>query len=277
MLSILVPTDLSDLSKVAARYAVKMANKLDGRVTLVHVITMRRPVRATLQQRARTMEKELIQAAEIELAQLVKELSKHARFSKPIQYHAVTGATFHETVKKEARKHAADIIVMGTHGASGLKKVVLGSNTTTMIGVSTIPVLAVPEDAEFKSLRNVVYASDLRSLQKELGTLIPYAEKFNAMIHLVHVAPVRKNIQEIEAKMESAVQQAGYKKAGSIVLADDDVDDAIEQYVIINKPDLLVMFTHDPTFYEKLFDRSFTRRMAFHSKVPLLAFKHRRK
>lgn len=276
MVSILVPTDLSDLSKVAARYAVKMANKLDAQVTLLHVLTMRRPVRATLQARARLLEKELIKTAEDGLAALTKELSKHAH-SKPIRSVAVRGATFHETVKKEARKLEADLIVMGTHGASGLKKVVLGSNTTTMIEVSPVPVLAVPEHAEFKSLRSVVYASDLRSLPKELKILIPYAEKFNATIHLVHVAPVKKNIAGLEEKMETAVQQGGYKKVVSIVLADNDVDDAIEQYVIVNKPDLLVMFTHDPTFYEKLFDRSFTRRMAFHSKVPLLAFKHRRK
>ncbi len=103
MVSILVPTDLSDLSKVEARYAVKMANKLDAQVTLLHVLTIRRPVRATLQHRARLLEKELIKTAEDGLAALVKELSKHAH-SKPILSIVVRGATFHETVKREAKK-----------------------------------------------------------------------------------------------------------------------------------------------------------------------------
>jgi 4-hydroxyphenylpyruvate dioxygenase-like putative hemolysin len=55
------------------------------------------------------------------------------------------------------------------------------------------------------------------------------------------------------------------------------IDEAIDHYTGVVKADLLAMFTHEASFYEKLFDRSMTRKMAFHSKVPLLAFKQRRK
>lgn len=275
MVNILVPTDLSRLSRVALLYAIRVANRLNANVTLLHVINSVEPVRATMQQRIKALEKELIQNASEDLDKLVQEVSRHVKFPEPIKCRVATGPSFNDTVKREAKKLRSGLIVMGTHGASGLKKVILGSNTASLIGSSAVPVLAVPEDAEFKNLRNIVYASDLKSLDKELKLLIPYAEKFGSTIHLVHVVSSGKNVPAVEEKIDKVVKKAGYKKTVSIVLADDDVDQALDQYVSQNKADMLAMFTHEPTFFEKLFDRSITRRMAFHSKIPLLAFKQR--
>jgi nucleotide-binding universal stress UspA family protein len=273
MVNILVPTDLSDLSKIAADYAIKIANKLDANVTLLHVLRVVSPVRFKLQKQLKALEKELISKTELDMIRVMKPVARHAKFSDPLRYHVAIGSPFEKAVKKEARKLRSGLIIMGTHGASGLKKVVLGSNTTSMIAISAIPVLAVPEDATFRGFRNIVYATDMRNLKKELKLLIPYAEIFGSCIHIIHVAASGKDVADIEEKMEQVIEKCGYDKIVNIVLADTDIDDAIAQYVSINKADLLAMFTHNPTFYEKLFDRSCTRRMAFHSRVPLLAFK----
>ena len=63
MVNILVPTDLSDLSKVAVHYAIKIANKLDGTITLLHVINIIQPTRATMRLRLKTLEQELVDIA----------------------------------------------------------------------------------------------------------------------------------------------------------------------------------------------------------------------
>lgn len=276
MVNILVPTDLSDLSKIAAQYAIKISNKLDGTVTLLYVNTIAEPVRHTMRERVKLLEKELAQNAQEDLDQLVKSLSKNVKFTQPIAYRVVRGSSFNETVKKEAKKLRAGLIIMGTHGASGIKKVVMGSNTASMIGISSIPVLAVPENADFKGFRNMVYATDLNNLDKELKLLIPYVEKFGSTIHIVHVTSSGKNVPMLEKKMDTIIEKAEYKKIVSMVLVDADVDKALDQYVELSKADVLAMFTHEPTFFEKLFDRSITRRMAFHSKIPLLAFKQKK-
>ncbi len=91
---------------------------------------------------------------------------------------------------------------MGTKGASGLRKYVLGSNTASVIEVSHVPVLAVPELGEFKSFKNVVYATDLRNVQKELKTLIPYLEEFNSTVHLLHVTSSLKEVSALEKKID---------------------------------------------------------------------------
>ena len=64
-----------------------------------------------------------------------------------------------------------------------------------------------------------------------------------------------------------------YKNIVTLVLVDSDVDSALDQYVEVSRADVLAMFTHELSFFEKVFDRSMTRKMAFHSKIPLLAFR----
>ena len=61
----------------------------------------------------------------------------------------------------------------------------------------------------------------------------------------------------------------------TLVLVDNDIHSAIDQYVEVSKADVLAMFTHELSFFEKVFDRSMTRKMAFHSRIPLLAFRQR--
>ncbi|MEO5603810.1 MAG: universal stress protein, partial [Cyclobacteriaceae bacterium] len=150
---------------------------------------------------------------------------------------------------------------------------VLGSNTASVIEESHIPVLAVPEHAEFKGFRNVVYASDLRHLEKELSILILYVEKFGSTIHLIHILQDGNEVQETELKIERVLQKFSYKNLVTLVLVDSDIGAAIDQYVEVSKADILAMFTHELSFYEKVFDKSITRKMAFHSSIPLLAFK----
>lgn len=273
MVNILVPTDLSELSKVAVQYAIKIANKLDGNITLLHVTNLIQPTRASMRLRLNALEQELLDMAKEDLDEFVREVSKHAKTTEPIKVRIVKGASFSDTVKREAKKLRTGLIVMGTRGASGLKKYILGSNTASVIEVSHVPVLAVPELAEFKHFKNVVYATDLRHIENELKTLIPYLEKFDSTVHLIHVASSLKEVSAIEKRIESVVERSGFKNVIFRVMVNKKIDEAIDHYSGVVKADLLAMFTHDTSFYEKLFNRSVTRKMAFHSKVPLLAFK----
>ncbi len=275
MVNILVPTDLSDLSKIAVHYAIKVANKLDGTLTLLHVINVVQPTRATMRLRLKALEDELVEIANEDMEKLVQEVSKSLKTTNPIKIKIVKGSSFNDTVKREAKKLRTGLVVMGTRGASGLKKYILGSNTASVIEISHVPVLAVPEFGDFKNFRNVVYASDLKHIEKELKTLIPYLEKFGSTVHLIHIASSLKNVSALEKKIDSVVQKCGFENVIVRVMVNKNIDEAIDHYVATTKADLLAMFTHDPTFYEKLFNRSITRKMAFHGKVPLLAFRQR--
>jgi len=275
MINILVPTDFSQLSKYALKYAIKIANRLEGTITVLHVVTITEALRISMRDKIRSAENHLIESPEQDLETLVRTVSEQYKTSNPIAYQVVRGRYFPSTLVREARRLHSGLVVMGTRGATGLTKAVLGSNTNSVIEVSHIPVLAVPEKAEFKGFHNVIYAADLRDLEGELRVLVRYIERFGSTIHLVHIVAPGKQVDVIEAKIDAVLQDFHYKNIISLVLVDNDIDSAIDQYVEVSKADVLAMFTHELRFFEKVFDRSMTRKMAFHSRIPLLAFRQR--
>jgi nucleotide-binding universal stress UspA family protein len=275
MVNILVPTDLSDLSKIAVEYAVKIVNKLGGTLTLLHVVSLTQPTRASMRLQLKSLEKELMETAKEDLEAFANEISSKLKTDQQIKFEVVNGASFSETVKREAKRLGTGLIVMGTRGARGIRKYVLGTNTASVIEVSHVPVMAVPEQGDFKSFETVVYATDLKDVERELQILVPYLTEFNSNVHLLHVTPSLKEVSALEKKVSAIIAKAGIVNVVAKVIVNKDIDEAIDYYVNESKADLLAMFTHDVTFYEKLFNRSVTRKMAFHNKIPLLAFRQK--
>lgn len=273
MVNILVPTDFSQLSKSALKYAIKIANRLGGNITVLYVMTTTKALRMTMLEKIKLADTDPVESARQELEVLIKTLSEQYKSSRPIRYEVVRGAYFPSTLLREARRLHSGLVIMGTRGASGITKAVMGSNTNSVIEVSHIPVLAVPEKADFKGFRNVVYASDLENLEEELDILIRYIEKFGSTIHLIHIVPPGNPVDVVEEKIQAVLNRYSYKNIITLVLVDSNVDTALDNYVEVSKADVLAMFTHEPSFFEKVFDRSTTRKMAFHSRVPLLAFR----
>ena len=106
----------------------------------------------------------------------------------------------------------------------------------------------------------------------EPKVLIPLIEKFGSTIHILHIVE-DGDIEALEQQIEEAVARTGYKNIVTLVTVDQDIEGAIGNYISVSKADLVTLFTHKPSFYEKLMDKSVTRKLAFHSKIPLLAFR----
>jgi nucleotide-binding universal stress UspA family protein len=279
MVNILVPTDFSDLSRVSIDFAIKLAKEIDGNITILHVVSIMHATRPSMRSRIEAMEGDLVELAKEEMDKLMGELARTTKPTSPLTARIGKGTSFHDVIKVEAKRTKADLIVMGTRGASGLKKVVLGSNTTSIIETRKIPVpvLVVPELSEFKGFKRIVYATDLKHLDKEIKILLSYVERFGSEIHILYVASSKSSAQEGETKITKSIAKVDHTKFVVAVQVAKAVDKAVEEYVKTVRGDLLTTFTHEHSFYEKLFDKSLTRKLAFHSKLPLLAFKQKQK
>jgi len=273
MVNILVPTDFSQLSSIAFEYAVGIANTLKGNVTLLHIIDIEQKVKATL--RMKTGARDVLNAVKTNLQQMVNDLSAKTEILRPISFKIVADRTVGDAIEKQSVELRSGLIVMGIRGASGLRKAVVGSNTASLIGTSHIPVLAVPEGARFNGFRNLIYATDGKNVDDELKVLTPYFKQFGCTVHILHIVSDASRIELMEEKIEKAAKKTGYKNFVTIVTFDLDIEGAIGQYITVSRADMLAMFTHKPNFYERVFDKSVTRNMAFHSDIPLLAFKNK--
>jgi len=272
-MKILIPTDFSPLSKVAVQYAAKLANKLKAELILLSVVNLdHSPGRGALN--VKYLEDKLAENAVNDCTQLINEIILENKRKIDITSHVIKGFPVESVVTNYAQHNDIDLIVMGTKGATGLKKIILGSNAAAVIDKSRIPVIAVPEFARFTSLKDIVYATDIANLKDELKTVVSFAKTFNAVVHILHIVPTtgesRSDIKETVTKLTKAMN---YKQITFAVSLHDDAAEGIEKYVFKHKTDMLAMFTHELTFFEKLFGKSITRQMAFLGSVPLLTFK----
>lgn len=273
-MKILVPTDFSKLSEVAIHYAAKLSKKLNAEIVLLHAVFIDAPPRAQAALKTRQILDAIVDNAVQDFAGITNEIKEEVGDKINISCKIVKGYPVKDVVETFALHNDIDLIIMGTKGASGLKKVLIGSNATSVIGNSSIPVITVPEHARFKNIKHIVYASDMLAVNKEIKILIQFAQLFDSSIHLLHIISPdsKKKIDRIKIKNE-LVNKYNYPKFSIHISLNDDIKEAIDEYIADIQADMLAMFTHEPTFFEKLFGKSVTREMAFHSWIPMLTFK----
>lgn len=273
---ILVPTDFSKPAENAAEYAAKMSLKLQAEMVLLHIAFIEGSPHAAML-KEKKIEETMLDYSRQDGTRLMQKLRKGNKSLK-VTFDVIADYPVRDAVTNFAGHHDIDYIIMGTKGASGMKKLLIGSNAASVISYSDVPVIIVPEHARFKNIKSIVYASDLHALTSEMKEIISFARLFNATVHIVHVLPPdsKKGIDQTTLK-NKLVRQYKYPGIITAIIPDDDPIEGIEKFIGKTDADLLAMFTHKPTFFEKLLGKSATREMAFHSRVPLLSIKKRSK
>jgi len=271
---ILLPTDFSKLSVIPVYYAAKLARKIKAEIILFHSVHVEAMPRASTSFQSGQLMNAMSENALADLEELAAKLKEDVGDDLQVSWQIEVGLPMKEALETFAAANKIDLIIMGTKGASGLKKVLMGSNTVSVISNSKIPVIAVPEFAYFNNIHKIVYASDLQDVENEIEALLPFARLFDASIHLLHIAQPESEPPVVAATLEKAlIDNYQYPNIAVHILESDNVVEAIDAFIAANGANILAMFTHKPTFFEKLFGQSVTREMAFHSNVALLTMK----
>lgn len=272
--NIVLLTDFSPLSKVAMYYALKMAAPLEANFTILNIVRIDGIPKANL--RTKQIEKSVALISQEEGDHLVAELRSQVKGNYTLEFKPVKARTVSEMVRKYVSKHPTNMVVMGLQGASAMKKARLGGTTVSVIDECPVPVMAIPELAKYQNLKHIVYASDLKNIQKELDIIIEFAKIFGSAVHMIHVAPVMdKKVEAAIQSVEVAIQKMNYDKLDFKLILEEDITMAIAGYIKESKADLLTTFTHKLSLEEKIFGRSVTRRVAYQAITPLLAVKRK--
>ena len=222
----------------------------------------------------KTIEKSLIQLSQEEGEKLIEKVKREIKGRYTIRFKAIRTYTVADAVRRYVDKNKVNMVVMGSRGASTFKKIRLGGTTVSVIDVCKAPVLAIPELAQFSGLKNLVYATDLKNVSKELDIITEFAAIYGSNVHMIHVLPVMdKKAEEEKENVLRLVRAHSYKKLDFKIILDDDVPGAIDRYIQQTKSDLLTTFTHTLSLEEKLFAKSVTRKLAYLGTIPLLAVK----
>jgi nucleotide-binding universal stress UspA family protein len=266
---ILVPTDFSPVATNAVKYALQLASKTGSSLDLLHVNGI--PVLDT------TFPPDIYQNFVVEMDNATKEnfanLERELLQNSGIPYKVHTTVGFvKDEVMDFAEKNNCGLILMGTTGAGGIEEMLVGSNAASIVGASTIPVMVIPPTASFTEIRHIVYSSDFNEPEfPAVATLLYFAGLFNADLSVIHVRT------EYDQYFDSAnhffkrnKDNIPYDKWKLVKLDTDDVMEGIEGYINQFHTDLLVMAKHNRSFFDRLFHRSLSKKMAYHTRIPLL-------
>lgn len=170
-----------------------------------------------------------------------------------------------------------ECIVMGTTGAGGLKKALIGSNAQKIIYESDYPVFTVPRAYDFKPIKNIVYAADLETIPSAqlFDPVVALAKKFDAHIKVLHVdhsKDSKKNLEREENRLRLKERLEGVD-CSFHTMKRYEVAEAIDDFVFDNETDLLTLVPKKMTFLRSLFRTAITKKIVCHAKVPLLALK----
>ncbi|MEG2462908.1 MAG: universal stress protein [Acinetobacter sp.] len=140
--NILVPVDGSETSYAAVAQAAELAKAFGGKITVVQVLALDPYIAA--EYISATQTNDLIERARTSVLKTLEEAA--AKFSDlgiPVEAKLLEGQVVHREIIKEAETTKADLIVIGSHGRTGLKRLFLGSVAQSVLGEAHIPVLVV--------------------------------------------------------------------------------------------------------------------------------------
>jgi nucleotide-binding universal stress UspA family protein len=190
--SILCPVDFSTHSRAALRHAVATADRFGGRVTAIFVND---PILLAAASRTSKGRRQFVERTRLELTRFVtRAIATPARSNHTIAIEVASGNPAEE-ILRAAKRLRSDLVVIGTQGLSGFRKVFFGSTTAQILGQATLPVLAIPPTAaartatkEAMGIRRIVAPLDLAGeWQSDVVRAASVAAAFDAELVLVHV------------------------------------------------------------------------------------------
>lgn len=275
MKNILFPTDFSEAANKAFIYALHLADRAKATITTLHVY--QRPqlksmtLPHTLEEFYATFDLYEFESYRNNLPEIMEIANKNGFGHMEIRHVLEQGET-KDKIIEVAKREDADLIVMGTTGARGLKGILLGSVAAAMLVEAPCPVLAVPEKNTFDGhLNKIAYTTSFQEDEKGgLEVLQQLLSPFHPDIYCLHVD--LGHTHGIHNPMKE--WQAGIQANNHIhfkVLDGTDIYKAAISYVEENNIDLIAMVTHKRKWIEELFTYSHARKMSSYGRAPVLS------
>jgi len=275
---ILVPTDGSDCAQAAVGYAEDLATCYDATVHALSVVDSRVLENAPQADELETERAEIAERA-------CDELSEGG---VPVEQAVRTGIP-HRAILDHASERDIDLIVMGTHGRTGVERYLLGSVTEKVVRLSDVPVLTVKADddggATYPYTDILVPTDGSGGAEAAVGPAVDVARTYDARLHALSVidtmamgVDVRSGVivESLEESAQSAVEAIDERATQASVSA---VETAIEHgnpyrgirsYVEEHDIDLVVMGTHGRSGIERYLLGSVAEKTVRTSPVPVM-------
>ena len=268
--SILAPTDYSENSLKALDYAIYLANELGTELYVLHTFEVPGSSGGHFMNISALVEEERL----AELNEVLEELRPKMRDASKLKGLIKEGSAV-DTIDHQAKMLKADLIIMGTQGATGLRKILMGSTTAALIDRASIPVLAVPYGVRAYALHHLSFALDAGRLPDThvLNTALGLGRHFKSIFSVVHMTDDPNDTkQTVDISAQEHFKQFDISVKYHRIFT-EDVTEGLMDFSRREQVNLLCVVKQQKSWLERLFFGSTSNQLAMETEVPLLILK----
>ena len=273
MKRILVPTDFSEHAEDALKVAAQIAKKNDSEIIVLHMLELPHQMNDAILGGASIPETMLFMKKANEMLDTISSRSyldgipvtEIVKIDKPI--HGIT---------QVSKDYDVDLIIMGSHGSSGVEELLIGSNTEKVVRNSEIPVLVIKKDISDFNVTNIVFASDFSAeTKKPFEKLLNFTKFFESKIHLVTICTPNsfKPTHVIEKAMKDFVTEFNITNYTTQIYNDTNIEKGIINFANSINADIIGMCTHGRTGFAHFFNGSISEGLVNHAVRPVITLK----
>ncbi len=275
MFHILVPTDFSKNAWNALKYGLDLYKSINCTFYLLHVNTIPTYSGAgsSVKGSSKMAQESVLRESKESLDQLLLRIENIPTNAKHSFVTIALYDFFVDSINREVETKKIDLIIMGTKGASGLKKVTMGSNTGDVITKVKCPLLAVPENAVFKKPKEISFPTDyyLRYDLKVLNTLIEMTRMHKSVLRVLHISKKGEELNEEQLKNKEFLNDYLQDIEHSFhSLTGTDLETAVQCFTESRDIDMIAMVAKNLNFFQRILFRPKVEQISYHTDIPFL-------
>lgn len=270
--TILFPTDYSETANKALAHAIEITKKNNAKLILVHVEEMISFIMPRVVLPMNNINVQMAEASEAGLKKLSMKIK--AEHGINIEYKGYSG-NVHENIIRAAHVFNADLIVMGTHGTSGIKEWFFGSNAFSVVNNATVPVLTINHKSGTNGFKKIIFPFNENLLTlKKIEQVISLAKIFNATILLFGYTNSRMSSALILLRKKGEELAEKFAKENILstltITMGEDYAQEILKYAHESNADLISVVTNRNGDADAEFKIS-DKKLVNHSEIPILS------
>ena len=264
MPNIILATDYSDQAMNACSYALRLFGPGGRTYRITHAYLATDEGFSDWP----TVGTELYSLATIGMAEWSKRLEALPEAQGAVLIKDVVYGPLPAMLNETAKEHGAELIVMGTQGASGAG--LLGSSAAAMVKNSRVPVLVVPSGSVTRPVKRILFADDGQGVDADtMKMLVEIATRTRAEVLLAHVvrSPEETPKQSVVAEYGRLLAGVPHRFTSTV---GQDVAAALDLLAEQHRADMIAVLHRHEGFIDSLFHNSTAKKLALHVNIPLL-------
>ncbi|HJS55349.1 MAG TPA: universal stress protein [Chitinophagaceae bacterium] len=274
--NILVPVDFSDTSLNALKTAISIAKQQRAKIILLNVVdtTFMFGFKGVYYISEKTIDS-LVDVSARMLSPLLGNLKEEHMLECTSE---IKVGIVPQAIVNSAYKNNADLIIMGTHGASGVREFFIGSTAQKVVKIASCPVLTIPPNKKWVDFKTILFPIRPVAGGVEKYDFLRKLIRHNyPSIKILILAPTyndleKETLQELVKKLKTKLKDDGIKISGSLISGTNMTEAVLKTSKSIGADMIVITVTTDPAF-KQFFIGPFEQHVVNHSTVPVLSIR----